>query len=59
MLALLYLEAIYARRDECVANIIRYVGKYDVVIYMDLCFLKMFPGKDILCNIANLTEFLE
>lgn len=38
-LALLYLASLYERLDECVNNIVRLVGRYDVGTYLDTCFL--------------------
>lgn len=33
---------IYARLDECVNNILRSIGRYDIVTHTDTCFLQIF-----------------
>lgn len=41
-LASLYLGCLLVRLNECVANLVRFVGRYDIVTHFDSCFLKMF-----------------
>lgn len=42
LLALCYLGTLYTQLDECACNIIRSVGRYDVVSYVDANFVQLF-----------------
>lgn len=41
-LVLVYRGSLYARLDECVANMMRSLGRYGVASYVDFDFLQMF-----------------
>lgn len=41
-LASIYLRSLYARLEECVANVIEPLGHYDVVTHVNSSFLQMF-----------------
>lgn len=40
-LAPLHLKSLYARYEECVGNVVRSVGRYDVDAHVESCFLPM------------------
>lgn len=42
VLAPCHLGALYARLDECIRNVVRPVGRYDMVTYVDRNFLQLF-----------------
>lgn len=41
-LAIVYLRSLYAHLEECVADMSRSLGRYDVVSHIDSVFLQMF-----------------
>lgn len=41
-LAMLFLGAFYACLDKCSSNVVRSIGRYDVVTYVDVNFLQLF-----------------
>lgn len=38
----LYLGSLYAQLDDCVNNVIWFVGRYQMVAHVNACFLQMF-----------------
>lgn len=42
LLPKLYLWSLYARLEECMANVVQFVGIYGVITHIDSCFLQVF-----------------
>lgn len=57
VLALLYLGSLYAQLDECLKGVLRSVGRYDVVTYVEASFLQLFLWKRLGALSPVLVEF--
>lgn len=54
-----HLGSLYAWLGDDVANVVRSVGRYDIVTHVDSCFLQMFVWEPFSIVASKLMEYLE
>lgn len=59
IVAPLYLGSLYAWLDDYVANGVRSMRRYDIVIHVDSCFLQMFVWERFFILASKLVDYLK